>query len=194
VAELLFYVLGALALAAALGVVFSKSPMMSVLSLLASFFALSVIYLLAGMQFMAAVQILVYAGAILVLFLFVIMLLNLGDVRTGTGTGTGPEPGTGSGSGSGTRVGSVLRTRRARVAAALALAIGVMGLIAAQRSTLEPVDAAASGAGIDDISALAGELFGHYGLVLEAAGMLLLATMIAVIVLAKRQRRAEGRP
>jgi NADH:ubiquinone oxidoreductase subunit 6 (subunit J) len=85
-----------------------------------------------------------------------------------------------------------MQGRRARVAAALALAIALMGLIAAQRSTLEPADAAAAEAGIDDIPALAGELFGRYGLALEAAGMLLLATMIAVIVLAKRQRRGAG--
>jgi NADH-quinone oxidoreductase subunit J len=147
--------------------------MMSVLSLLASFFALSLIYLLAGMQFLAAAQILVYAGAILVLFLFVIMLLNLGQLAPESAAGTHP-----------------LQGRKARVAAALALAIGLMGLIAAQRSTLATPDAAATGAGIDDIAALAGELFGRYGLALEAAAMLLLATMIAVIVLAKRQRRS----
>jgi NADH-quinone oxidoreductase subunit J len=81
VAEVSFYVLGALALAFAMGVVLAKSPMMSVISLLGSFFCLAVIYLLAGFQFLAAAQILVYAGAILVLFLFVIMLLNLGDLE-----------------------------------------------------------------------------------------------------------------
>ena len=143
-----------------------ESPMMSVLSLLASFFCLSVIYLLAGMQFIAAAQILVYAGAILVLFLFVIMLLNLGSVTTPLGE----RP-------------ALLRRRPARVGAALALAIGLMGLIAAQKSSLEAPDRAGQETGIDAIPALAGELFGRYSLAFEAAGMLLLATMIAVIVL-----------
>ena len=168
-AELLFYVLGALALAAALGVVLSKSPMMSVLSLLASFFCLAVIYLLAGMQFIAAAQILVYAGAILVLFLFVIMLLDLAHVPAGA---TAP----------------LLGSRTARIAAALALALGTMGLIAAQKSSLAAPDLAAQEAGIDDITLLATALFGRYSLAFEAAGMLLLATMVCVIVLAKRQR------
>jgi NADH:ubiquinone oxidoreductase subunit K/NADH:ubiquinone oxidoreductase subunit 6 (subunit J) len=79
VEELVFYVLAAGAVASALGVVACRNPLFSVLSLLGSFFCLSGIYLLAGFQFLAATQLLVYAGAIMVLFLFVIMLLNLGD-------------------------------------------------------------------------------------------------------------------
>src|SRR5262249_43415130 len=78
VEDLLYYLMAACAVAGALGVVLSRNPIASVLSLLVSFFALATIYLLAGFQLLAAAQILVYAGAIMVLFLFVIMLLNLG--------------------------------------------------------------------------------------------------------------------
>jgi ABC-type nickel/cobalt efflux system permease component RcnA len=77
-ANLLFYIVAIGAVLSAVGVVFAKNPIMSVLSLLTTFFCLATIYLLAGFQFMAAAQLLVYAGAIMVLFLFVIMLLNLG--------------------------------------------------------------------------------------------------------------------
>ena len=77
--DAIFYICAAAAIAGALGVIASRSPIGSVLSLLGTFFALAVIYLLAGFQFLAAVQILVYGGAIMVLFLFVIMLLNLGQ-------------------------------------------------------------------------------------------------------------------
>ena len=74
--------------AAALGTVLARNPIQCVLSLLASFFCLATIYLLAGFQFLAAAQILVYAGAIMVLFLFVIMLLNLGNPGTDDTTDT----------------------------------------------------------------------------------------------------------
>ena len=73
----LFYFLTFLTLFAALGVVFSRSPVYSVLFLILTFFSLSGHYILLNAQFVAAVNIIVYAGAIMVLFLFVIMFLNL---------------------------------------------------------------------------------------------------------------------
>jgi len=73
----LFYFLTFLTLFAALGVVFSKNPVYSVLCLILTFFTLSGHYILLNAQFVAAVNIIVYAGAIMVLFLFVIMFLNL---------------------------------------------------------------------------------------------------------------------
>ncbi|MBI2093747.1 MAG: NADH-quinone oxidoreductase subunit J [Candidatus Omnitrophica bacterium] len=72
-----FYFCTALLFAAALSVIFNRQPIYSVLSLLAAMFCLAVLYVLLGAYFVAALQILLYAGAVLVLFLFVIMLLNL---------------------------------------------------------------------------------------------------------------------
>ena len=77
--NLLFYLMALGAVTGAIGVVVARSPVVSVVSLLGTFFALSVTYLLAGYPFLAAIQILVYGGAVMVLFLFVVMLLNLGD-------------------------------------------------------------------------------------------------------------------
>jgi len=77
VTQILFWLLAALAIAAALGVILSKSPIYSVLWLIVVFFAISGHYILMNAQFLAIVNIIVYAGAIMVLFLFVIMLMNL---------------------------------------------------------------------------------------------------------------------
>jgi NADH-quinone oxidoreductase subunit J len=75
---LLFFVFASLAVLGGIGMVASRSPVSSLMSLVLSFFALAAIYILLGAHFIGAIQVLVYAGAIMVLFLFVIMLLNLG--------------------------------------------------------------------------------------------------------------------
>ncbi len=79
--SVLFYVLGSVAVGSALLVVTRRNPVMSVLCLILNFFCLAGLYLTLRAQFIAVIQIIVYAGAIMVLFLFVIMLLNLGDER-----------------------------------------------------------------------------------------------------------------
>jgi NADH-quinone oxidoreductase subunit J len=75
--QILFWFLSALALVSAVMVVFSKNVVYSVLWLIMVFFAISGHYILMNAQFLAIVNIIVYAGAIMVLFLFVIMLMNL---------------------------------------------------------------------------------------------------------------------
>ena len=77
VTQIVFWFLTALALIAAIGVVSSKNPIFSVLWLIVVFFAISGHYILMNAQFLAIVNIIVYAGAIMVLFLFVVMLMNL---------------------------------------------------------------------------------------------------------------------
>jgi len=77
VTEVLFYFLSALALGSALMVTLSKNPVHSVLWLIATFFAISGHYILMNAQFLGIVNLIIYAGAIMVLFLFVIMLMNL---------------------------------------------------------------------------------------------------------------------
>jgi len=73
---IVFYLLGAVAIAASLLVIAQRNPIYSVLLLIASFGALSGLYVLLDAPFVAVTQIIVYAGAIMVLFLFVVMLLN----------------------------------------------------------------------------------------------------------------------
>jgi len=74
----LFYVCAALAILAALNVVLQRHPVYSALSLIVVLCALAAVYLLLGAEFMAVIQVIVYAGAIMVLFVLVIMLLNAG--------------------------------------------------------------------------------------------------------------------
>ncbi len=78
---ILFYSLSTVAIASAILVVTRRSPVISALYLILNFFCLAGLYLTLRAQFIAVIQIIVYAGAIMVLFVFVIMLLNLGDER-----------------------------------------------------------------------------------------------------------------
>jgi len=81
--KVLFLIFAGMAVGAALNLLLSRHPIHSALSLIAVMGALAVLYLLLGAEFIAAVQVIVYAGAIMVLFVFVIMLLNAGvEVRT----------------------------------------------------------------------------------------------------------------
>ncbi|MBL0181742.1 MAG: NADH-quinone oxidoreductase subunit J [Chitinophagaceae bacterium] len=77
ITEILFWVLSVLALVSAIMVVASKNPVHSILFLIVVFFTISGHYILLNAQFLAIVNIIVYAGAIMVLFLFVVMLMNL---------------------------------------------------------------------------------------------------------------------
>lgn len=73
----IFYILSIISVLSALMVVFSRNPVYSVLYLIVTFFSIAGHYILLNAQFLAAVHVIVYAGAIMVLFLYVIMLLNL---------------------------------------------------------------------------------------------------------------------
>jgi NADH-quinone oxidoreductase subunit J len=76
---ILFFVFGGLAVIGALMMIFLREPIHSALALILVMVALAALYLLLGAEFIAAVQIIVYAGAVMVLFVFVIMLLNAGE-------------------------------------------------------------------------------------------------------------------
>jgi len=167
--------MAAIAVAAAVGVVVCRNPVNSVIALLASFFALATIYLLSGFQFIAAAQILVYAGAILVLFLFVIMLLNLGFA--------GPLP----------KVDKEMFVRR-RSAIAIAVTVAIFATSALAITAIpEPKTATqVPEHGLDTVESLAQSLFGPYALPFEATSLLLLATAVAVVVLAKRVRKGPA--
>jgi NADH-quinone oxidoreductase subunit J len=162
------------AVASALGVVLAKNPIQCVLSLLGCFFALATIYLLAGFQFLAAAQILVYAGAIMVLFLFVIMLLNLGAPGTADKTDA-----------------KMFSRPNAVLVVVIAGALLVLGALTVKKSGVVHAANEVPEKGIDSVHGLAGEMFGRYLLPFEAVSLLLLATAVAVVVLAKRERSSK---
>ncbi len=84
---LFFYLFGGLALVCSVLVVFLKKPVHNAVALIFTFFCLAGLYLILGAEFVAIIQVLVYAGAIMVLFLFVIMLLNLEEEEAIEGRG-----------------------------------------------------------------------------------------------------------
>jgi NADH-quinone oxidoreductase subunit J len=180
VAQLLFYLLSAAAIAFGVGVIAAKSPMQSVLSLLGAFVALGVIYLLVGFQFLAAAQLIVYAGAILVLFLFVIMLLNMSDIDA-----LAEHPARSLGS------------RRVTIAVGSAALLAIVTIVAAGTGGASTDAAAVAGAamppgGYDQLEWISSLLFSRYIVPFQASAVLLLATMIGVLVLAKRRRNADA--
>jgi NADH-quinone oxidoreductase subunit J len=176
VVNLLFYLMALGAVTGAVGVVVARNPVASVVSLLGAFFCLSVIYLLAGYEFLAAIQILVYGGAVMVLFLFVVMLLNLGDPAVAASEEAPLFHG----------------NRRALGGLGVAVALGAAGLIAilrGARSLPTPEGGLQSPAeALDPLQGLAAEMFTRYALPFEAASVLLLAAVVGVLVLAKRDR------
>src|ERR1041384_559283 len=84
---ILFWIFAIIAVVAAINVVYQTHPISSAISLVGVMGSLAVLYLLLGAEFIAAAQVIVYAGAIMVLFIFVIMLLNAGaEVKKGQST------------------------------------------------------------------------------------------------------------
>lgn len=82
----LFLIFGALAVAGALNFLFQRHPINSALSLVVVMMSLAVLYWSLGAEFLAAAQVIVYSGAIMVLFVFVVMLLNAGEEERTTGS------------------------------------------------------------------------------------------------------------
>jgi len=155
--------------AAALTILFAgvmvvhRHPVKSVLALVVSFFGLAVCFVMLSAPFIAAIQVIVYAGAILVLFLFVLMLLNV------------PEE---------TRERDPRRIQRALAGVALVLFAGMLlGLLRAHGATGLTSAAALPG----DVAALARLLFSSYLLPFEALSVLLLAALVGAFVLARRE-------
>ena len=158
----LFYLLTFLAIMFASMVVLTKNPIHSVLYLVLTFFTIAGHYVLLNAQFLAAVHIIVYAGAIMVLFLFVIMLLNLNKE-------TEPHKG-------------IWLKATATVAAGSLLVVLVGSLKGA--SILPPTNAYNANIGL--IENLGKTLFNDFLLPFELSSILLLAAMVGAVMLGKK--------
>jgi NADH-quinone oxidoreductase subunit J len=192
----LFYVFGAIAVAASLLVIAQRNPVYSVLLLIASFGALSGLYVLLDAPFAAVIQIIVYAGAIMVLFLFVVMLLNAPHEDTDedlAAAGIGPHPEFDPVTGAQT-ITAVPRQRRRgamRFGAVLA-AVLVLELVWALGRGAESGQFA--GGSVSSVSAIGRSLFTDYALAFEVTSILILIAMVGSVVLARRDDPAEGEP
>ena len=158
----LFYFLSFLAIMCALMVVISKNPVHSVLYLIITFFAIAGHFVLLNAQFLAAVHIIVYAGAIMVLFLYVIMMLNLNaDV----------EP---------------HKSKWLKVAATVSGGILMVVIVGALRTSADNlVPGTASDVGL--IKSLGMTLYNEYMLPFEVSAILFLVAMVGAVMLGKKQ-------
>lgn len=162
----IFLVMAALMLGSALGVVFTRNQVYSAMWLVASFFFLASIYALLAAHTLAILQILVYAGAIVVLFLFVIMLLSLEDL---------PRMGL---------IAEISPLRVLAVLAAVALGVVLLGVNLNHPGGL-PVDPSELPADYGTVAALGKLLYGKYLLPFEATSLLLLVAIVGAVVVAK---------
>jgi NADH-quinone oxidoreductase subunit J len=164
--QIISIILGSLTIASALMVVLSKHPIRSVIFLVITFFFISSLYILMNAQFLAIVNIIVYAGAIMVLFLFVLMLLNLNKTAE-------PE--------------SSLLVKLSSLIAAGGL---FLVLIAALKDsillskTYNPQNEA-----IGTVESLGNLLFSKYVVPFEVSSILFIAAMVGAVLLAKREKQ-----
>jgi NADH-quinone oxidoreductase subunit J len=164
--DIIFYILGGLTIGTALMVVLSKHPVRSVLYLVLTFFLISANYVMMNAQFIAIVNIIVYAGAIMVLFLFVLMLLNLNKEN---------EP-----------KHSPLMT----IGAAIAGGGLFLVVVAAMRDAIlaaPMIDTNSQQVGL--VENLGKVLFTKYVLPFEISSVLFLAAMVGAVLLAKREKQ-----
>ena len=156
-----FLMLAAVAVAGAVSLILQRHPIHSALSLIVVMVALAGLYLLQGAEFIAAVQIIVYSGAIMVLFVFVIMLLNAGEEE---------------------------RTNLSRMARFVGVPLGVVFLLEVAywiaRATSHMAQASLQAVSTRDLSTL---LFREYVLPLELTSFLILIALLGALVLARRE-------
>jgi NADH-quinone oxidoreductase subunit J len=175
---IVFWVLGPVALAGALGMVLSRSAMHSALWLVNTMLSLGVLYVVQEAPFLGAVQIIVYTGAIMILFLFVLMLVGRDSAD------------------------SVVETLRGQRIAAALLGIGFAALVGAGIARaaqglavvgLAGVQAGAGGAADGNVEAVAAALYGRYLLAFEVTGALLIVAAVGALVLTHTEREPGER-
>ncbi len=162
-----FYLFGLIAVASALVFVTRKSPVSAAMWLVVTMFSLAALYVMLDAQFIGVIQVLVYAGAIMVVFLFVIMLLNLGEASQISDARS-------------------LGWKLAAGAVGLGLLAELFALVrgtVAQRFALPAGYAAEQVANRGAIAPFAGPLFHEYLLAFEVTSMVLLTAIVGAVVL-----------
>ncbi|MGH9302991.1 MAG: NADH-quinone oxidoreductase subunit J family protein [Acidimicrobiales bacterium] len=169
-----FAIAAVISVAGALGVVLSRNPVHSALMLVMTLFGVAVLFVEENAQFLAAVQVIVYAGAIVVLFLFVIMLLGVDQPEA-----LAAEP---------------LRGQRSAALAVGVLALVEVILLARGRWPVGPAHLAGrlNGTGKANVEILGKSIFTTYLLPFEITSALLVIAVIGAVVLARRPRPPDG--
>ena len=160
---ILFYIAAAVTVLAALNMVLQRTPVYSALSLIVVLCSLAVVYLLLGAEFMAVLQVIIYAGAIMVLFVFVIMLLNAGHEVPSH------------------------RSRLAKWLGAPLIGAFLVEMLMVVWDQFPPTSAAPP-AHLDGSPAAIGQLlFRNYVLPFEVTSILILVAVLGAVVLAKKE-------
>lgn len=162
--QLIFYILAMLSIVSALFVVFSRSPIYSVLSLIVCFFSIAGHYVMLNAQFLAIVHVIVYAGAIMVLMLFTVMLLNLNK-------STEPH-----------------KTNMTKIMAIVSGGLLMLTLLASIRAEKLSGYQAPKVSEIGYVQNVGMKLFTDFLLPFEISSVLFVSAMIAAVVLAKKER------
>jgi NADH-quinone oxidoreductase subunit J len=168
---LVFYAFAGIAVLGALLVIIQRNPIYSVLALIFAFFGLSGLYVVLDAPFVAIVQIIIYAGAIMVLFLFVVMLLNVPREDAAEWDRTHP----------------LYRPWPMRIGALLALLLIAQLAWALIRTPAIRDGIGLQSAGISDVGELGRVLFTDYMFAFEVTSILILASMVGAVILARRQ-------
>ena len=164
----LFIIFGALALGGALNRLFQRHPINSALSLVVVMMSLAVLYWSLGAEFLAAAQVIVYSGAIMVLFVFVIMLLNAGEEEQTHGS----------------RAASIVGFPGA---AAIFCLLSFVFL--SERDALGRANVGGDlGNGLDNIAAVSSMLFTRQLLPFEVTSILILVAILGAVVLARKEQ------
>jgi NADH-quinone oxidoreductase subunit J len=162
--KVLFFVFAIPLVATALGVLLSRNPVYAAMNLVAAFFCMAGIYVLLTAHLIAFMQVLVYAGAVMVLFLFVIMLLSLGDEHLV------PEP-----------------SKRAMQWVGVVGAVALTSVVAVAIFKVGDGTAAAVDGTFGTVKAVGRLLFTEYLLPFEATSLLLLVAIVGAVVVAKER-------
>ena len=169
--QFLFYLFGLIAIGSALAFVTRKSPVSAALWLVNVMMSLAALYIMMGAHFVGAVQVLVYAGAIMVVFLFVVMLLNLGhpdDLPDMAGKW-------------GRLAAGLLGLAMLAQIMALARSKAPASLVVAPQKALDDL------ASLNAVGTIAKPLFGEYVLAFEVTSLLLLVAIVGAVVLGRRR-------
>jgi len=166
--SILFYVFAAVMFGAALGVVFSRNPVHSVMYLVLTFFQAAVLWLMAEAEFLAIVLVLVYVGAVMVLFLFVVMMLEVDIEAAKRG---------------------VSRYAPLGVGIALIMVVELIQVILLRSQPGEATSGfAATPEGYSNTEALGAVLYTEHVYAFEIAAVILLLAIVAAITLTMRRR------
>ncbi|MEG2078887.1 NADH dehydrogenase subunit J [Chryseobacterium piscicola] len=161
--QILFFLVAFLAVSSAVYFVFARNPLYAILSLIVTMFSIAGMYILLNAQFLAIIQIIVYAGAIMVLFLYILMMLNLNKEDESKKSNT---------------------LKFVGVFTAGLLLIGILGVFRGVQQNHVVVDNVDKGVGLT--KNLGRLLFNEYVLPFELASILILAGIVGAVLIGKK--------